>query len=85
MFLILFYALAGILVSLGLVFRVRAVLKKAKGESSNLMMFSIAFKVLGISILGYLIINFGLQNILLGLAAFFVPAMAIILWNLLAR
>ena len=85
MFLLFFYALSGILVSLGLVLRVRAILKKAKSENTNLLAYGLVFKVSGIVLLGYLIIKFGLQNIVSGLLAFFVPAIAIILWNLLAR
>lgn len=82
---LILFALSGSLIAYGLVLQVRGLMNKGLSKKTNQITFGVLSKVSGIAILAYLIINYKTQDLVYGLFSFFIPAIAIILWVLLAR
>ena len=82
---LILFAISGSLIAYGLVLQVRGVMNKGLSKKTNQIAFGVLSKFSGRVILAYLIINYKTQDLIYGLISFFIPAIAIILWVLLAR
>ena len=82
---IFLFAISGVLVSLGLVIRVKNTMDKALSKKNNIASLGIIFKLTGLGLLAYLVFNFKDHNLIFGLISFSVSSITIILWILLAR